>query len=65
MPPALISPVSGVEGTGGPVLFHSWGFHVMLGRGRQLFALPGWASCFPASLLSCGTSPQPLSPDSF
>lgn len=64
VPPALILPVSGAEGTGGLVLFHSWGFHVMLGRGHQLFTLPGWGSCFPASLLSCGTSPQPLSPDS-
>lgn len=62
MPPALISLVPGVEGTGNPVLFHSWDFHVMPGRGRQLFTLPGWGSRFPASLLSL---PQPLSPDSF
>lgn len=64
VPPTLITPVSGAEGNSGPVLFHSLGFHVMLGRGCQLFTLPGWGSCFPASLLSCGTSPQPLSPDS-
>lgn len=63
VPPALICPVSGAEGTAGPVLFHSWGFHVMLGRGHQLFTLPGWGPCFPASLFSCGTSPQPLSSD--
>lgn len=46
----FISPVPGAEGPGGPVLFHSWGFHVMLGRDAScLLSLAG----APVSLPPC------------
>lgn len=59
MPPAFYLPGARSGGAGWPCAFPFLGLSCDAGQGCQLFTLPDWGSCFPASLLSCGTSPQP------